>query len=155
MLRPTLAALACAAVFTVSVRAQTAPPSWMIQDILPAAKSEGALTVYSSVNEQEGLPLWKEFENATGIKIAYTRGNEAQLTSRMQIEQRTGQHTWDVLMTTNVTRLPNPWRAVLDLPLARELDDKFKDPKKSWHAVYANYNVPQDRKSTRLNFSHT
>ena len=38
-------------------------PSWIIPDLVAAARAEGSLTVYSSMNEQEGLPLWKMFED--------------------------------------------------------------------------------------------
>ena len=54
--------------------AQTAP--WAVPELLQAAKAEGTLTVYSSMNEQEGLPLWKKFEEATGIKTEYVRAND-------------------------------------------------------------------------------
>ena len=42
---------------------------WLDPKLLAAAKAEGPLTVYSSTNEQEGLPLFKIFEEATGIKF--------------------------------------------------------------------------------------
>ena len=122
--------------------AQTAQPSWIMPEILAAAKAEGAVSVYSSVNEQEALPLWKEFEQATGIKVNYIRGNDSALTSRIQIESRTGQHAWDALVTTNVTRMPLQLRAKFDLPLAGEIDPRFRDANKTWYGVYANYNAP-------------
>ena len=122
--------------------AQTAAPSWIMPDILAAAKAEGSVTVYSSVNEQEALPLWKEFEDATGIKVNYIRGNDSALTSRILIEARTGQQSWDTLMTTNVTRMPAQVRATFEPPLANEIDPRFRDPKKTWYGVYANYNAP-------------
>jgi hypothetical protein len=39
-------------------RAQEAQ-SWIIPDLAAAARAEGALTIYSSMNEQEGLPMWR------------------------------------------------------------------------------------------------
>ena len=65
MKRFALAALA-AALCASSAHAQDAP-AWLDQKLLAAAKKEGALTVYSSTNEQEGLPLFKIFTDATGI----------------------------------------------------------------------------------------
>ena len=53
-----------------------------------AAKAEGTLTVYSSMNEQEGLPLWKKFEDATGIKTEYVRSNDNALITRTALERR-------------------------------------------------------------------
>ncbi len=117
-------------------------PSWAPADILAAAKAEGPVTVYSSVNEQEALPLWKVFEDATGIKVNYIRGNDSALTSKVLIEARTGQQSWDALVTTNVTRMPPQVRLKLDLPEAKALDAKFRDPNGAWYAVYANYNAP-------------
>jgi hypothetical protein len=46
-------------------------PSWLDPGLLPAAKAEGSLIVYSSTNEQEGLPLFKLFTEATGIAVEY------------------------------------------------------------------------------------
>ena len=43
---------------------------WLDAKLLAAAKKEGPLTVYSSTNEQEGLPLFKIFTDATGINVA-------------------------------------------------------------------------------------
>jgi iron(III) transport system substrate-binding protein len=130
-----LATFAAAAAF-----AQT--PQWAPADLLAAAKGEGTVTVYSSVNEQEALPIWKIFEDATGLKVNYIRGNDSALTSKILIEARTGQQSWDTLVTTNVTRMPPQLRAKVDLPEAKALDAKFKDPGSAWHAVYANYNAP-------------
>ncbi len=135
-------ALSGAALSPAALHAQPAPPSWIMPDILGAAKAEGTLTVYSSVNEQEALPLWKEFEEATGIKVNYIRGNDSALTSRILIEARTGQQSWDALVTTNVTRLPAPLRAKIEPPQASALNPKFQDAGKTWYGVYANYNTP-------------
>ena len=40
------------------------------------------------MNEQEGLPLWKKFEEATGIKTEYVRANDNALMARTAIERR-------------------------------------------------------------------
>lgn len=122
------------------VKAQT--PGWMTSDLVPGAKTEGSFTVYSSVNEQEGLPLWKEFEEATGIKVDYIRGNDSALTSKILLEARAGQQSWDALVTTNVTRMPAQLRARINPSEAAAIDPKFRDPAGTWHAVYANYNAP-------------
>jgi len=122
--------------------AQTGAPSWVMPDLMAPAKTEGALNVYSSVNEQEGLPLWQEFEKATGVKVNYTRGNDAALTSKIQIEARSGQQSWDVLVTTSVTRLPPALRTQLDLPEAAAVPAQMRDPDRRWFGVYANYNTP-------------
>ena len=70
-----------------------------------AAKAEGALTVYGSMNEQEALPLWKLFEDATGVKVSYVRSSDTQIMARVAIENRAGQHTWDIAFTTTVAAI--------------------------------------------------
>ncbi len=119
-----------------------ASPSWLDAELLAGAKAEGAISVYSSVNEQEALPIWKQFEDATGVKVNYIRGNDSALTSRIQIEARTGQQAWDALITTNVTRMPAQLRATFTPPLLNQIEAKFRDPDKTWIGVYANYNAP-------------
>ena len=60
---------------------------WLDPKLLEAAKAEGGeLTVYSDTNEGEGLPLFKLFEAATGIKTNYVRGADPPLMARMVIE---------------------------------------------------------------------
>ena len=122
--------------------AQTGAPSWVLPDVLAAARAEGSFNVYSSVNEQEGLPLWQEFEKATGIKVNYTRANDAALTSKILIEARSGQQGWDLLMTTSVTRLPPALRAQLDIPEAAAIPEEMRDKDRRWFGIYANYNTP-------------
>ena len=139
---PSIAALIGLGLCTMPALAQQAQPSWIIPDLLAAARPEGSVTVYSSVNEQEGLPLWKEFEDATGIKVNYIRGNDAALTSKIQIEARSGQQSWDVLVTTAVTRLPPALRATFDPPQAANIIPQARDPDHRWYGVYANYNSP-------------
>ena len=79
---------------------------WLDPALLAAAKAEGTLTVYSSTNEQEGLPLFKIFEEATGIKAQYVRGSDSVLTSRMTIEFRANQKSYDIVHMTTINKLP-------------------------------------------------
>ena len=120
--------------------AQTAP--WIVPDLLQAAKAEGTLTVYSSMNEQEGLPLWKKFEEATGIKTEYVRSNDNALITRTAIERRAQQRTWDVVVSTVVSRLPQDYLLPFDPPQAKEIKEQARDPNRRWYGVYANYNAP-------------
>src|SRR5262245_15491331 len=64
---------------------QGTPRPWIDQSLLAAAKAEGSLIVYSSTNEQEGLPLFKIFEEATGIKVQYVRAADAPLMARVAV----------------------------------------------------------------------
>ena len=117
-------------------------PSWMMPDILAAAKAEGGLTIYGSVNEQEALPLWKFFEDATGIKIDYVRASDSQLTSRIMLEARAQQKSWDMFVSTAVIKLPTELLAQTDPPLASTLIPQARDPNRRWYGSSANYNTP-------------
>ncbi len=137
-----LAAALAMALTPCAVQAQSPAPSWILPDLIAGAKAESSLNVYSSVNEQEGLPLWQEFEKATGVKVNYTRANDAALTSKIQIEARSGQQGWDALVTTSVTRLPPALRAQFDVPEAANTPAQMRDPERRWYGIYANYNAP-------------
>ena len=67
--------------------------------LLAAAKKEGSVVVYTSTNEREGLPLFKIFEDATGIKVHYIRAGDGMLVSRSLIEARAGQSSFDVIFS--------------------------------------------------------
>ncbi len=75
--------------------AQQTSPSWIIPDLAAAARAEGSLTVYSSMNEQEGLPLWQMFEQAAGVKVDYVRASDSIILARVAIENRARQRSWD------------------------------------------------------------
>jgi iron(III) transport system substrate-binding protein len=122
--------------------AQKAPPSWIDPALLSAAKAEGALTVYSSTNEEEGLPMWKMFEDATGIKVSYVRASDSVLMGRIAIEFRSGQNTYDVISTTTVNKIPTELVAQFDPLEAKNLMPEARDPNRRWYGVYANYNAP-------------
>ncbi len=117
-------------------------PSWAPPDLLQAARAEGTLTVYSSMNEQEGFPLWKLFEDATGIKTEYVRASDTSLMARIAIERRAQQRSWDVLVSTAVNRLPQEYLQPIDPPLAKDIVPQARDPNRRWYGVYANYNAP-------------
>ncbi len=120
-----------------------AKPTWVIDDLVPLARAEGSLTVYSATNEQEALPLWKMFQDVTGVKINYIRGAEGALLSRITTETRAGQPSWDILQSSAVGHLPLHLLRTYDIPLASTLYPEARDPQKRWYGVYAAYNAPQ------------
>jgi iron(III) transport system substrate-binding protein len=126
----------------LSAAAQAEQHSWVVPDLLQAAKAEKSLTVYGSMNEQEALPLWKLYEDATGIKVNYVRSSDTQITARVSIENRAGQHSWDIALTTTVPQLPQAYLAPFDPPEAQGLMAQARDPGRRWYGVYANYNAP-------------
>jgi iron(III) transport system substrate-binding protein len=132
-----LAAVVCAS----PAHAQDAP-AWLDQKLLAAAKKEGALTVYSSTNEQEGLPLLKIFTDATGIKFHYIRGNDATLMSRVAIETRANQPSFDIIHISNAHKMPQQLLAQFDPPHAKDILPLARDPDRRWYGVYTVYTTP-------------
>lgn len=125
------------------VNAQGAPsPPWLDPTLLPAARAEDSLIVYSSTNEQEGLPLFKLFTAATGIKVEYVRASDAVLMSRMAIEFRAGQRSYDIVQTGTINKMPPQMLAEYEPPEANNISPQARDPNKRWYGVYANYNSP-------------
>ena len=115
---------------------------WIDQKLLAAAKKEGPLTIYSSTNEQEGLPLFKIFEAATGIKFNYIRGNDASLTSRIAIETRAKQPSFDIVHMSNAHKLPQQLLAQFDPSEVTHVNPLARDPNRRWYGVYTVYTTP-------------
>ena len=115
---------------------------WLDDKLLPAAKKEGTLVVYGSMNEEEALPYYRIFEDATGIKVTYVRASDTGIIGRIAVEHRAKQYSWDVVMTTPVNRLPDAVLAQIDPPQAKGLIPQARDPNRRWYGVYSNYNSP-------------
>jgi iron(III) transport system substrate-binding protein len=101
------------------------------------------VTVYSSTNEQEALPLWKLYEDATGIKVNYVRGAEPPLLTKIALEARSGQQSWDVHNAGSVNMIPENLALQFEPPNAKDIMPEARDPNKRWYGVYAGYSVPQ------------
>ena len=128
---------------TSSATAQAGAHSWMTPETQAAAKAEGGeIVIYGSMNEQEALPLWKEFETASGIAAKYVRSSDTGLMSRIVLEARAQQKSWDLVVTTAVSKLPAEFLAPLTLPESKNIMQSAVDPKGKWCGVYANYNSP-------------
>ena len=104
---------AALAVALTAVSAVAADPSWLDKDLLAKAKAnnENTLTIYASMNEREGLPLWKEFTEVTGIKTEYVRASDTKLMARITVEKRAGKESWDLIQTTSLKKMPDQWLA--------------------------------------------
>jgi len=100
------------------------------------------LIVYSSTNEQEGLPLFKLFTDVTGIKVEYVRASDAILMSRMSMEFRADQKSYDIVQTATINKMPLQMLAAYEPPEAGNISPDARDPNKRWYGVYANYNAP-------------
>jgi iron(III) transport system substrate-binding protein len=117
-------------------------PSWIIPDILAAAKAEGEMTIYASMNEEEGLPYWKEFETATGIKANFVRMSDSAIRARIAIETRARQRSWDLVATTQLHNLPDEILLPYDPPQAQHLIVEARGANRRWYGVNAHYNTP-------------
>lgn len=147
--RRILVATAAAAIASISIACLGAParaqgkPSWLVDELHVKAKAEGgSVTVYSSVNEAEALPLWKDFEDAAGIKVEYVRGSDTALIGRIALEARAKKRAWDVLVTTAVGRLPASFLAQFEPPQAKSWPKEAVGPGKRWYGVYSNICAP-------------
>ncbi|MBX9761319.1 MAG: ABC transporter substrate-binding protein [Beijerinckiaceae bacterium] len=138
--RTALCGAALVAVMSSGALAQQ--PSWLDPTLLAAAKKEGKVVFYSSINEQEGLPLLKIFEEATGVTVEYVRNSDSGLLSRILVEARAGKQSWDVIQTTAVNKMQQELLAKFDVPEAKALPAEAKDPDGRWYGIYANYNAP-------------
>src|SRR6516165_7256009 len=112
--------------------ATTPSRPWLDPALLAAAKSEGSLIVYSSTNEQEGLPLFKLFTDATGIKVEYVRASDAVLMSRMGIEFRADQKSYDIVQTATINKMPAQMLAAYEPPEANHISPNARDPNQRW-----------------------
>ncbi len=116
---------------------------WLDPQLLAAAKAEGGeMVIYSSTNEGEGLPLWKIFTDATGIKVNYVRAADAVLMSRMTLEYRGDQKAWDIAQTATLNKVQPQQLLQFDPPEAKNIAPEARDPGRRWYGLYANYNSP-------------
>ena len=140
--RAGLTGLLLSAVLAAHASAQEAH-AWLDPKLLEAAKAEGGeMTIYSDTNEGEGLPLWKLFTEATGIKVNYVRGADPPLMARMVLEFRGNQKSWDVAQLGTIDKIPPQLLLQFDPPEAKNISPDARDPGRRWYGLYANYNSP-------------
>jgi iron(III) transport system substrate-binding protein len=119
-----------------------AQQSWMVDSLMAQAKAEGEITIYGSMNEEEALPYWHLFQDASGIKVNYVRSSDAAILARIAIETRARQRTWDLVATTPVYRLPDEVLLKFEPPEAKNLIPQARGPNGRWYGVYGNYGAP-------------
>jgi iron(III) transport system substrate-binding protein len=136
------AALLATPMLVATAAAQSPQASWIVPDLLAGAKAEGELTIYGSMNEEEALPYWQLFQDATGVKVNYVRSSDASILARIAIEYRARQRTWDLVATTPVYRLPDDVLLQFEPPEAKNLIPQARAANKRWYGVYGNYNAP-------------
>ena len=118
-------------------------PSWADPALVAAARAEGdTATVYTSVNEQEALPFWKIFEDATGIKVELSAPATWCCSAASPSRSARGQRSWDVAEPAVGPPAAQFPRSPFDLSEAKISIPQARDPDRRWYGVYANYDVP-------------
>jgi iron(III) transport system substrate-binding protein len=143
--RTALAAmLAVAAIPTVRVRAATTltDRGWLDPKLLAAARAEGSVVVYSSINEEEAAPIWQIFKDATGINVEYVRGSDDALMARILTEARAQRKTWDIVNNTSVSKMSPTLFVPFDATGAKGWPAEMRDPERRWYATEQIYDVP-------------
>jgi iron(III) transport system substrate-binding protein len=100
-------------------------------DLIPAAKKEGAVVVFGSLENDVAAAINKGFEAKHGIKTNYFRGSSTVIIDRITTEHRTGKMTSDVVYTTAEPRkFINKEKGLLARyvsPSAKDYDKKLID----------------------------
>jgi iron(III) transport system substrate-binding protein len=115
---------------------------WVDPALLAAAKKEGSVTLFSANTEEVVLPQMKQFEAATGLKTDYIRGADSSLLARIQIENKAGKQSWDVISIQEVEAMPKEWLAVFRPKEAAHLIAGASDPEARWFGYYIVFNTP-------------
>ena len=78
------------------------------------------------------MPLFKLFTDATGIKVEYVRASDAILMSRMSIEFRADQKSYDIVQTSTINKMPLQMLADYEPPEAANISADARDPTRRW-----------------------
>jgi len=69
------------------------------QKLLEGARKEGTVTVYTSLNTKDSIPITEAFEKKYGIKTSLWRASSEKVLNRAIAESRAGRHAADVYET--------------------------------------------------------
>ena len=111
------------------------------QRLIAAAKKEGSVTFYTSMQTQESGPLAKAFEAKYGIKVQLWRATSDQVIQRTVNEARANRQGLDVL-ETNAPEVDQLARenivAEFHTAHSADLPDWAVPPHRRWYAARAN-----------------
>ena len=111
------------------------------QRLIAAAKKEGSVTFYTSMQTQESGPLSKAFEAKYGIKVQLWRATSDQVIQRIVNEARAGRQGVDVL-ETNAPEVDQIARenivAAFHSAHSGDLPEWAIPPHRRWYAARAN-----------------
>src|SRR5262249_20493181 len=126
-------ALALGTVFATPARA-AAPPPAITPALIEAAKKEGTVVLYSSMDLPVGEKLGKAFEAAyPGIKIQIERSGSERLFQRVAQEYSSNIHAADVINTSDASHVI-PWKKngwlmpFVSEDIAKYFPDIYRDP---------------------------
>ena len=114
-----LTAVLATALATVSVYAQD-------PKLVEAAKKEGKVTVYGSLETDSAEAVFKVFRQQTGIELEYWRASSTKVMDRALTEYRAGKPGFDVILTND-----NPMQILLK------------------EGIFANYESPSAKEFTK------
>jgi ABC-type Fe3+ transport system substrate-binding protein len=104
------AALAAGTVFASAVRASAPPPQAITPELIEAAKKEGKIVFYSSMDLPVGEKLAKAFEAAyPGISVQVERSGSERLFQRVDQEFASGIHAADIVNSADASHFI-PWK---------------------------------------------
>lgn len=93
------------------------------QRLLAAARKEGTLSLYTSLNLKDSVPITEAFEKKYGVKVSLWRASSEKVLQRAVTEARAGRYAPDVL-ETNGPEMEALYREKL---LAEFYSPSFKD----------------------------
>jgi iron(III) transport system substrate-binding protein len=128
------AALALATVFASPARAETPPPEAITPQLIEAAKKEGTVVLYSSMDLPVGEKLAKAFEaHYPGIAVQVERSGSERLFQRVAQEFSSNIRAADVINSSDASHFiswkKNGWLApFVSEDIARHFPPQFRDP---------------------------
>jgi len=128
------AALAAGSVFAAPARAQAPPPVAITPDLVEAAKKEGKMVLYSSMDLPVGEKLGKAFETAyPGISVQIERSGSERVFQRLDQEFASNIHACDVVTTSDASHIiswkKNGWLApFVTEDMVRHFLPEYRDP---------------------------
>jgi iron(III) transport system substrate-binding protein len=126
--------LALGTVFAAPARAATPPPEAITPALIEAAKQEGKVVLYSSMDLPVGEKLGKAFEAAyPGIQIQVERSGSERLFQRIAQEFASDIHAADVINSSDAAHFI-PWKKngwlmpFISEDIAKYFPDQYRDP---------------------------
>src|SRR5438046_8517168 len=127
-------ALALSSVFASPARAEAPPAIAITPQLIEAAKQEGKVVLYSSMDLPVGEKLGKAFEAAyPGMAVQIERSGSERLFQRIDQEFASGIHAADVINTSDASHVI-PWKkkgwlaAFVPENIAKYFPEQYRDP---------------------------